>query len=184
MSDPANALASWHAAWEADRAERAARHAKRYAEEHRRTAEAQDQINAARAEPTDAELDAQLSDAALQATPAVKEMGIANPGAEMYGKLRRELAAAFGVDGDTDWQSLLEKASAHAAMTSALPATRYEDFHRALKDPEAIIISGTTATSFRALQAAARAAQESARAAQVAGAALREAFQTFCAGVG
>lgn len=130
-----------------------------------------------------APLDATLSNAALADTPAVREMGglareardeavraleldATNPGAAMYGRLRRELAHAFGVDPDTDWQLLLTTAAASA-----------------LTPPGAIVLTGPEAERYRALQTAARKAQESAATARADGAALLQLFQAFCAGV-
>lgn len=156
----------WAQAHQAERASRM--------EGHRRTAEAQDQINAARAQPTDAELEVQLSDAALRETPAVQEMGgIDLAMKEVDGAVReavrelREAPTAYRVDtGGSD------------------SVTRYEMFHRAIKDPHAVVLTGPEAERYRVLQAAARAARAASKAAQAAGTALRDAFQTFCAGGG
>jgi hypothetical protein len=50
--------------------------------------------------------------------------------------------------------------------------------------PGAIVLTGSEAERYRALQAAARKAQESTAAARADGAALLQMFQAFCAGVG
>lgn len=123
----------------------------------RRTPEAQADIAAARAPATEAELDAQLSDEALRATPAVREMG---------GPRQRD-GLEFAMQ-EVDRQ--IDGVSRELRETTAPPLP-----------PDAIVLTGADAARYRAVQAASVAALEAQQRAATASKDLRDAIQTMCA---
>lgn len=148
------------------------------AEAGRHTPEALAAIAAERAEPTGFEIAMQEVDRAAE--DAVREHREAQT---VYGGAR--IDAVFPIDGPRCTHAMhvdgCSRCSERATVQSLLKAR--EDilaWQREHKD--AIVLTGPDAERYRALQAAARAAQETTKAAQAASAALRDAFQQFCAG--
>lgn len=164
----------------------------------RRHAAAQDQINAARAHPSEAELDAQLSDAALQSTPAVREMGGPPSGfSEAMKEIDRAIDSAdrllpndlggpacnhvlwtVGCPSCTEWAAANGVAFARHMATRSPPS--YAPLPYADMPPGAILIAGPQAEAYRALEAASKRALAAQIAHQQSAADLRACIETLC----
>lgn len=118
----------------------------------------------ARAPATEAELDAQLSDEALRATPAVREIG-----APVESKPHHADCAA-----DINHSGMCTRADGTVILVRRADA--WSPLPR-----DAIVLTGADAARYRAVQAASVAALDAQQRAATASKDLRDAIQTMCA---
>jgi hypothetical protein len=130
----------------------------------RRHAEAQDQINAARANPTEAELEAKLSDAALQETPAVKQYGSGEA-------LNDGDCRPHHVDcaADLNHNGICTRADGTAILAKRAPPT-----------PPSLTLTGARLDAYLAVEAASQRALAAQNASAAASADLRACIEALC----
>lgn len=139
----------------------------RAAESIRRTREAQQQIDDARAEPTATEREAQLTDAQMRATsctcpPEWRSLTWTQNGPTPH------------IMGCPD-----ANGGGYSSANDANEVTAWSAINRLASDT--LIISGAKLAAFRQLEAAATAARDAQQAMTATGAALRDAIQAMCA---